>query len=404
MDQPLTLAAIRALLEVEREERKMLSNQTAEGIEILRVYLERVCQENHLPVYRINNMNLPQVAQLAINTFQLASAVLLNKRVSDLQEAQASLVQQLRAENQRLMAEIASLNAGLAVDHPAQVEAQSESGEITASAIEEIPQEPAYTPLEGMGEITVADKILVAAATEGMIRMSALAEICYPKLHVSAQEFEAGMGALEKRGHLVQLRTQRKPPYGVVFPTVFHISAKGMEAFQLISGQSGRPILEMLTSANQNMWGEEGPLLAYAVEEYLPHLGYTFLTYAPETCVDLGDGNRQVFYPHALLRDPGGQEIFIMYEGERFDRNNLQKYLAAFRKVSADQLHFICLNGRIARNLSSHIRFLALPGEVKIIRITNIDDWELFEQQKRAGKIEMGDSIWFTSLNRKEKG
>jgi hypothetical protein len=388
-DEDLTRVPLNALYKEEQRQRELLSGLIKETLEILTGFIERACQENGVPSPNVKGLNAPQTAQLAINTFQMLLGVVSDKAlITQQKEKPVQNTGLLQQENQRLRAEIEALKTQPCAPEPAALPITQ--AEVRAPSLE------AKEDFYPVGE--AENKILELAVTGKVIRLKAFEELCHFQLHLSRVEIDQGIQTLVEQGGIEMVNATRVPPYGVMYPILFRPTEKGLNAVYSATKRSVVSELDRLIKTNDGMWLEEVPLFAYAVEEYLPQYGYHFVGYAPETVMAEDPGLRK-FFPHALLNDSDGQAIYVMFEGERYQNGiHLKQYLRDFRRLTNDQMYFICVNGRTARHLNGHIKFL--EGNVAA-HITNLNDWPTYEQRLRSGAIQpAAQSIWFTALRK----
>ncbi len=395
MADPLNLATIRALLDSERQQREILSKLAEETSAILASFSEHISKESGLPAVPTKSLNLPQVARLAINTCQLMLSTLRNKLTTAEQE-----IEDLQRKNRELLADVERSKVFTPVAQPATMVMAETDQRSTSPVIMQLESPTQVAPLDI--EITREDEVLILAGSSRLVRVEALSALCKTRLNITGMEFSAIFEHLVNHGLVETVVTTRKPPYGIVFPTLFRLTRRGLDAVRLITGQSAAiPEIDRLIEMGKGLTINEIPLLVFAVEEIMPRFGFEMVEYAPAIAIKANNEKpKHIFNPHVLLKTPSGSTAYVMYEGENFRSGaNLDGYIDDYLIASNGNLYFLGLTGKISRLVKGHVEYLEQSkGPFQSKNFTNVFDLCAYEQAQKTGQGGLSATIWFVSL------
>ena len=400
------LSTLNAFASSEREAKERLIEEIQSAVEDLRAFVSRTCTENNKPVPEIKDgLRLGQMLSMALGTFQIIMADLRMQTG----EHKDDSIKSLTEANSQLVAEKNALEIQMAALRSRIQELERKSGESNRKVNQQLSAESENTTNDGcFPDAPVEDhlslsarRILQLAGTAPLYRIEDLVAECVTSLSLTSQEAEEQLLCLENEGLLETIKTPTKPIIGTRFPTLFRLTPRGL----MVSGSDHEPEAERLLQNISGMTESELPVFVFAVEDYLPKHGYVFVTYLSANKFMDKDNKPHEFIAHAQLKDPDGNTIYIMYEGDGFRNGDfLKEYLRDYSIVSDRVAYFLCPNGRMVEMLQGKINYLTHNEKLfSAVNISNIGDWSTYDKMIKAGDRKTPASIWFGKLFKEEK-
>jgi hypothetical protein len=396
MDNAISSANLRALYEEENRHKEILIEEIKKSSETLKYFVDRICRENGVnPITDYPN-RIDQLAQITVNTCQVILGQLKQSSYPNgsTNQDKAELIKltdvvcNQQTEILRLTNEITRLK----------------DAELARSKIENTPQNSVSieTIVTGLVDSQPKDEepILGMVRKEGILRLKDLIDRYVLLSHLPSREVEKKISDLEGDRKLELIKTSIKAPYGVTYPIL--VKTPESAATRILNNINGLTIKEL-------------PLMVYAAEEYLPKFGYKLVAYAPAIKIN-GEKEEHFFIPHLQMLNKEGRTIYLMFEGFNYNHGeNTDRYLPDYRRISSDNLYFIALNPKIAKEIKSKMNYLNLmrlgqnlaksqeePKTTDMVNvgITNIADWSVYEDLKKK-KPELAPlSIWFIAITK----
>jgi hypothetical protein len=389
-------ANLRALFDEENRHKDLLIDEITKSSEILKLFLDRICRENDISPITVYPNKMDQLAKITVNTCQVILSQLKQSTTTNActnpENAEliklTDVVRNQQTEILRLNNEIKRLKEAEIVrskpENASQINVSIETPAIDIEASRSDHEDP----------------ILETVRTEGILRLQELIDRYVLLSHLTSREVEEKISDLEGDRKLELIKTSIKAPYGVTYPTL--VKTPESAATRILNNINGLTLKEL-------------PLLVYAAEEYLPKYGYKLIAYAPAIKIN-GEEEEHFFIPHLQMQNKEGRIIYLMFEGFNYnDGENTDRYLLDYRRISKDNLYFVALNPKIAKEIKSKMSYLNLmrlgqnlansqeeskTTDMVSVRITNVADWSVYEDLKKK-KPELAPlSIWFIAITK----
>lgn len=394
MDRTIRTAALRALVNAERDAKERYSRQMREAKSILYGFIRRYGKLNISAEIQEN----ATIVEAARSTVEIAAHVINQMKL----QLETTDLDALKTENARLKEELEALKK--ATVHPA-VAPHSET--LIAPAVEspgaDVPDiVAALVPVEvtPLSDGSLEDQILNIAGAAHILLVPNLVTLCAEKLNTDRATIEAGLDNLVKSGHIEIHKATRPSKTGDEYAPAFSLPLQGSEVLR----QKG------LTPANvgRRLWGtdqffpEELPLFGYFTEEVLPDHGYVLTQYLPAINRD----REYSLVPHALLQK-NGTPIYLMFVGEKYGPKGISGPYQFLRSLTRGEMYFIGLTPRLAKTIQSDIAYLTSgkTDPVPNLHISNVEDLAAYEELVTSGQIKQtAETVWFGSMRNKRLG
>lgn len=396
MDQPvnnINSSTMRALVNAERERRERYAKQMEDTKNILTDFIQRMGDEYNIQIPESvkTRLNLVEVARFAI---ELANLIIIRQR-NAINDYQSTNPDDLKKKIEALESENRNLKILVEVkSNPSDTAPATQTPNPTVQAVQESPAAPLPVLTQG----SVEERIVQIAGSIQTIRLGGLVSACVDALGLPAKEIQTAIEHMVSNKLLDVLTSSRTPRRGEEYPQVFQLTEAGATIFKRLL--SIPPVQNLAGLNKENTWKEEGPLLALIFEELLPQEGFSFVRYLPEIGVSTPERGKHIFRPHVQMRDSAGNNAYVMYVGERYEKGSVGKYLDDFMQVDAGRMYFVALTARTARQVVSDIHY-CLRGKQLDVRpcVANMDDLLSHVRDREAGNATSKD-VWFVALQK----
>jgi len=403
MDQ-INTATLRALVKAERTRRERNKKEMSEVKSVIVEFIRMLEKDQKIPVQSdFEELSLPDLARLAV---QMASQAIRDLSRALSEEGRTQMVNELarlRQEVTALQTELAAVPRPLAPAAYTPPTGQN-SAEPTLTAAPQ-PAPPPPPPPEPLPEGSLEDRVLRLAGESTSLILSDLMRTCIEKTGHPEAEIKKAIDALAADRRLVVIVPSYAPKTGSIsIPAAFSLTARGASTLNMRSNGTSPAVstADCLVNSGKLLWLEDVPLLAFFAQVLAPQYGYQLIRYLPENAVSTqNEPGSHLFVTHALLSSPTGDQVQILFVGDRYTKGGIDDHYEDFMQATNGQMHFVCLYAKTARQITSDLSYRGVRQSTSIApspRVTNIDD--LIRVQQGAAALD-DKGIWFTALSRK---